>query len=86
MSTKVAAGFVASLNIDSIPEKIVKHAKLCIMDTLGVMLGGIDSKAAKIAREVVSLWPNENGVTIFGTSSKASPFQAAFANCVASSA
>lgn len=86
MSTRMAAGFVASLDVNSIPEKVVQHAKLCVMDTLGVMLGGIDSKAARVAREVVSLWPNENGVTIFGTSNKASPFQAAFANCVASSA
>jgi len=86
MSTKAAASFVASLDLDSMPEEVLKHAKLCVMDTLGVMLGGIDSKAARVAREVASLWPNENGVTIFGTHSKASPFQAAFANCVASSA
>ena len=86
MDTRGVASFVASLDLDSIPREVVRHAKLCVMDTLGVMLGGLDTRAARIAREVVGLWGDGKGVTVFGSGQKASPFQAAFANCVAASA
>ncbi len=86
MDTKGAAAFVASLNLEATPQKVVKHAKLCVMDTLGVMLGGLDTGAARIARDVVSLWPNQDGVTLFGSQKRVSPPQAAFANCISASA
>ncbi len=85
VNTRGAAKFVSSLSLDSTPPNVVKHAKLCVMDAVGVMLGGLDTKSARIAREEVSQWPTKEGVTLFGSKERVSPPQAAFANCIAAS-
>lgn len=86
VDTRGAAKFASSLRLDTTPEKVVKHAKICVMDAVGVMLGGLDTRASHIARDEVSQWPTPKGVTLFGTDARVSPPQAAFANCVAASA
>ena len=43
-----AVSFIRNLKIEDIPPKIVKQAKICLLDLLGASLGGAKAKGAKI--------------------------------------
>ncbi len=86
MDTEGAARFIASLDLNALPAQVVAHAKHCVMDTLGVLLGGLDTRAARIAREVVEARGGKEESSLMGSVARAPAPQAAFANCVAASA
>lgn len=43
-----AVSFIRNLKMEDIPPKIVKQAKICLLDLLGASLGGAKTKGAKI--------------------------------------
>lgn len=43
-----AVKFISNLKIENIPSKILKQAKICLLDLLGAGLGGAKAKGAKI--------------------------------------
>ena len=86
MDTKGAARFIASLRLDEMRPEVVARAKLCIMDAVGTMLGGLDTQVARIARGLVESRGGKEESTLFGSGVKVPASQAVFANCVAASA
>ncbi len=85
MDTQTVAKFVTSLDAGKLPRNVKEHAKLCILDNLGVMLGGLEARAARAARSYVAECGGKRESTLFGTSKKVPAPQAALANCVAAS-
>ena len=57
------AQFVARTRWEDIPEAVQRHAKMTLLDTLGVMLAGAERPEAR-----------ELSVRIGGTSNETSPF------------
>jgi len=43
-----AVRFIRNLKMENIPPKILKQAKICLLDLLGASLGGVKAKGAKI--------------------------------------
>ncbi len=83
--TNRVAAFTTGLDLNGVPRRVVKRAKLCVMDTLGVMLAGLDTRASRIVREVVRLKGGTGAASVFGSEFKAPASEAAFANCFAAS-
>ncbi len=80
MSTSQLAKFVAYFNP---PADVAERAKLCIMDTIGVMLAGLNTKAASIVRQLVESRGGAQESSLFGTNTKVPVPQATHANGVA---
>ena len=76
------AAFACSLNFDDLSQNIVHEVKRRLIDSLGCALGAWHEEPCTIARNVVSDFSAKNGATVFGTSQKAPPDWAAFANGV----
>ena len=83
MDTRGAAHFITSLELKDLPPQVVARAKLCIMDAVGIMLGGLDTRAARIARGLAESRGGKEESTLFGSGAKVPAPQAASANCVA---
>jgi 2-methylcitrate dehydratase PrpD len=58
-------------------------AKVALMDTLGCALAGFPEDAARIAREQVADLGAKPVATVWGSSLRSAPAEAAFANAVA---
>ncbi len=86
MNTEEVAAFVKQLDLNDLPGEVVERAKLCVMDTVGAMLGGLNARSSSTAREVAAAIGGRGEASLFGAEIKASSVQAAFANCVAASA
>jgi aconitate decarboxylase len=54
-ASTVLCGFVDSLKLSDIPPAAREHAKLLVLDTLGIALAGIDEPASRAARAVARL-------------------------------
>src|ERR1043166_4070713 len=74
------AAFACSLNFEDLSENVVHEVKRRLIDSLGCALGAWNEEPCTIARNVVSDFSAKNGATVFGTSHKAPPDWAAFAN------
>lgn len=74
------AAFASSLNFEDLSNSVVHEVKRRLIDSLGCALGAWDEEPCRIARTVASDFSATNGATIFGTSHKAPPDWAAFAN------
>lgn len=75
--------YACAFDYGRLPPEAVLEAKLRIADTLGALIAGLEGEAAHIARAVVGQMPNPRGVSVVGTSLRASPEMAAFANAIA---
>src|SRR6185437_15212001 len=64
VSTTLAA-FVHRLTLDDIPSAAREHAKLLILDTLGIALAGIEEPASRAARAVARLAGGAEHATLF---------------------
>lgn len=74
------ASFASSLEFDDLPSKVVDHAKLCLLDTLGCGLFGSTLPWSRIlANCIVDVEPG-GGCTLWGLAAKASPTAAALVN------
>jgi 2-methylcitrate dehydratase len=74
------ADYACSLNYEDLSKNVVHEVKRRVIDSLGCALGAWNEKPCEIAREVVSDFSAKNGATVIGTSHKAPPDWAAFAN------
>jgi 2-methylcitrate dehydratase len=74
------AAFACSLNYEDLSQNVVHEVKRRLIDSLGCALGAWHEEPCTIARTVVSDFSAKNGATVFGTSQKAPPDWAAFAN------
>src|SRR5213592_3645358 len=74
------AEYACALRFEDLSQNVVHEVKRRLIDSLGCALGAWDEEPCTIARNVVSDFSAKNGATVFGTSQKAPPDWAAFAN------
>src|SRR3954447_24842664 len=74
------AEFACSLQFEDLSKDVVHEVKRRLIDSLGCALGAWNEEPCTIARNVVLDFSAKNGATVFGTSQKAPPDWAAFAN------
>jgi len=72
--------YAENLNYADFSPEVIHAAKLRIIDTLGVLIGGFFGETARIARSLAAQRPNANGATILGTRMKTTTDLAAFVN------
>jgi 2-methylcitrate dehydratase len=83
MTTTLAhqlANFACSLEFDDLSNNVVHEVKRRLIDSLGCAIGAWHEEPCTIARKVVSDFSAKHGATVIGTSHKAPPDWAAFAN------
>ena len=83
MTTSLAhslANFACSLKFEDLSTSVVHEVKRRVIDSLGCALGAWNEEPCMIARKVASDFSAKSGATILGTSHKAPPDWAAFAN------
>ena len=78
--TKDLANFVVDTNVNDLPEEVIKHAKLCILDWLGAALVGSLESPAKIITSIIREMGGRKESTIIGTHVKTPCINAALAN------
>jgi 2-methylcitrate dehydratase PrpD len=81
--TAVLARYIAAASLEDVPAPVVQKVKELILDHLGCALGGSRTPLARAAADVAG---NGGGATVIGTSIKAAPGPAAFANAMAANA
>src|SRR2546423_1623264 len=74
--------YAYDLTYDSLPPEVVHAAKVRVIDTLGVLIGGFFGEPCRIARQLAARTPNPHGATVIGTRMKTTPDIAAFVNAV----
>ncbi len=83
MTTTLAhqlANFAVTLRYEDLSDAVVHEVKRRLIDSLGCALGAWNEEPCTIARHVVSDFSAKNGATVIGTTHKAPPDWAAFAN------
>lgn len=81
--TAVLARYTVGASLDAVPAPVVQKVKELILDHLGCALGGSRTPLARAAADVAA---GGGGATVIGTSNKAAPGPAAFANAMAANA
>jgi 2-methylcitrate dehydratase PrpD len=75
------AEFAAGLRWDALPDPVVAHAKLLLLDTLGAALAGVHTDEGRAVREAARWFGGEDGPAgIWGTMARATPATAALVN------
>lgn len=64
--TKIIADWIESLNYNDIPNKVINHIKMCILDSLGVGIYGSTLPWTKILMDVVEDMRGKKEATIYG--------------------
>jgi 2-methylcitrate dehydratase PrpD len=78
--TDTLARFVTETEFAAIPATTLAHAKLHILDAIGVALAGVSEPVAQLALDYCAKLGASREATIWGTGQKASVSTAAFAN------
>ncbi|MGI8437385.1 MAG: MmgE/PrpD family protein [Chthoniobacterales bacterium] len=74
------ADYACSLQFEDLSANVVHEVKRRLIDSFGCALGAWNAEPCTVARTVVSDFSAKNGATVIGTSHKAPPDWAAFAN------
>lgn len=74
------AEVVHSIRYDALPPEAVDYAKTLMLDSIGCLTGGLDSKPARISREFALQLGGAPAATVVGTSMKCSAPLAVFTN------
>ena len=74
------AHYACSLEFEDLSPNVVHEVKRRLIDSIGCALGAWDEEPCTIARTVASDFSAKNGATVLGTTHKAPPDWAAFAN------
>ncbi len=82
-TSRLLAAYAAATSWDRLPPETVHEVKRRFLDSIGVAIAGLDERAAVAARAYAAVLPDPNGVTVWGSSLRAGPEAAAFANGVA---
>ena len=80
------AQYLTDVTFDSLPEVVVERSKAHILDTIGVMLAGVDVESSVKLRGSGVLGAADGGQTVVGTSLRAPAPLAALANGVSAHA
>jgi 2-methylcitrate dehydratase len=72
--------YAHAMDFGALPADVVHAAKVRLIDTLGVLIGGYDGEPCRLSRDFAALYPDTRGATVIGTRWKASVDVAAFAN------
>src|SRR5580765_3733374 len=74
------AEYADGLKFERLPAPVVHEVKRRVIDSVGCALGAWDAEPCVIARRVASRFSAERGATLLGTTHRAPPDWAAFAN------
>ena len=74
------AGFAVRLRFEDLPAPVVHEVKRRVIDSIGCAFGAWNAEPCVIARRVASTLSAGRGATLFGTTHRAPPDWAAFAN------
>ena len=74
------AKYVASLTFQDLPPDVILQTKRVVLDTLGCAIGGYDSEATRAIQELIKELGHPGEATVFGSGSRTSCLNAAFAN------
>jgi 2-methylcitrate dehydratase len=74
------AEYAAALRFEHLPDAVVREVKRRVIDALGCALGAWDAEPCEIARRVALSFSAKNGAALLGTTHRAPPDWAAFAN------
>jgi 2-methylcitrate dehydratase PrpD len=78
--------FISKVDLSSIPDPVIGHAKRVLLDTLGVITAGSASKEIdRVARQMPGCSPQATGVTCPGRPEGVEPLNAAMLNGMAGS-
>ena len=72
--------YATAITFERIPRAAIDAARLRIIDTLGVLIGGFSDESCAMARALAAETPHANGATIIGTRTKTTLDMAAFVN------
>lgn len=72
--------FVATLDWASVPEEVLAHTKVCVLDTVACGLYGSTTKWAQIAREAATATSGVGAAKAWGTGDALAPATAALVN------
>ena len=78
--TAILAKYGAELNFVDLPEEVVKHTKILILDTIGAAIWGSTLNWGSIVLKMVQDFGSAPVASIWGTTYRASPPDAALAN------
>lgn len=73
-----AAKFIENLNFKDLEEEVIERAKICLLDFIGAVLGGANTKTGKIALKFADIFPGNEQVTLWPTGAKTSLLNTAF--------
>ena len=79
-ATRDLARFAAALRYEDLPRAVVDHAKLCLLDGIGVCLHGATLPWTRLLHQVVLAEGARPAVSLWGTGQQGSWAQAALAN------
>ncbi|NPV71159.1 MAG: MmgE/PrpD family protein [Firmicutes bacterium] len=85
MSPESASEFITGLEWDCIPEDVVEHAKMCLLDYLACMRAGSATEATQAARRFASLWFGGPQTSALGGRERMGLLGAVFCNAIAAS-
>ena len=80
---RLLAGYASAVTWDRLPTDTVHEVKRRILDSIGVAVAGFDGDAPAAARAYAAGLPDLDGATVWGTTIRANPEAAGFANAVA---
>ncbi len=72
--------FVTQIRYEKLPQKVIKWAKLCLLDFLGSIYSGVNAKPSKILKEIALDLGGNPESTIIGTQEKTMSLFAALCN------
>ncbi|MEX2274347.1 MAG: MmgE/PrpD family protein [Actinomycetota bacterium] len=81
--SQLFARYAATTDVAAVPETTLHEVKRRILDSIGVATAAFTEDSPLAARTYASAFPDVNGATIWGTSQRANPEIAGFANGVA---
>jgi len=78
--SELLVDFLYDLNYDNLPSEVIHQAKRCLLDYLGVALGGSNTSTAKKMQIFLSKFGDEAKITAIGYHKKTDTFKAALVN------
>ena len=78
--TAILARYGAALNFNDLPDEVVAHTKLLVLDTIGAGIWGSTLKWGRLVAQMLYDFGSRSTASIWGTSYRASPADAALAN------
>lgn len=72
--------FISNIDLQKFPKPTLEEAKRSLLDTLGCMIGGLNTPLIRKLTNLTGRFRDDNGATIFGVEKSVAPFFAAMCN------